>query len=275
MDWSEHLDFGPASAYERLPIEACRSEGGRLIVPREGLKRLAFIAFSSMAFAYPAGHLERLAALIDSVEPGSGEALVISSLLVNAAIAAQGVYPLCQDTGTALIYGWKGAGVDSEGASGREAEVGSDAKALAEGAEEAYSSKRLRKSQLGPISALEEKNTGDNLPAMVDISADGGRGFRFLFAAKGGGSSSKFSLSMESPAILDEGRLVRTLESRVAALGPSACPPYTLGVVLGGQSPSQALKILELAVYGLFDSLPASASGDGSFIRCRDWEEKL
>ncbi len=273
MDWARQLDFGPASAYEKLDLEPCRVEGGRLIVPAEGLEQFARKAFSAMAFSYPKGHLEKLAACLDTAEPGSGEALVISSLLRNAAIAAEGVFPMCQDTGTAMVYAWKGQAVDID--AGGVQDGGSGAEALEKGAARAYEERRLRKSQLGLLSALEERNTRDNLPAMIDIAAAEGRRYSFVFAAKGGGSSSKFSLSMESPAILEEKRLTEALRSRIGALGSSACPPYTLGVVLGGQSPSQALKVLELAVYGLFDSLPSLADADGSPIRCRDWEERL
>jgi fumarate hydratase class I len=265
---SPHLDFGATELYEKLDLPAPERRGDELIVEESSLRALSERAFSDIAFKYPRGHLEKLAALAGDAGASGDERFVVRELLRNAAAAARGRYPLCQDTGTALIYGWKGSKVATAGPDG-------DAQALSSGAAAAWKAKRLRNSQLGPLSALEERNTGDNLPAGIDIRSTGGTEYRFLFAAKGGGSTSKFSLSMEAPSILDGEGLDRVLAARIGALGASACPPYTIGVVLGGASPSQALYVLELAVYGMFDALPEGSDVEDSPLRSREWEEKI
>jgi fumarate hydratase, class I len=267
------LDFGTLDHYERLDMKAPSSSGGRLQIEESELLALSEQAFSEIAFKYPCGHLEKLVALAGDRGATANERFVAGELLRNAAAAARGVHPMCQDTGTALVYGWKGDQVSILGPGG-DARAG-EARALAAGAAAAWSAKRLRNSQLGPLTVLEEKNTGDNLPAGVDIRAAEGREYRFLFAAKGGGSTSKFSLSMEAPSILVREHLERILAARIGSLGASACPPYTIGVVLGGESPSLALYALELAVYGMFDALPESAAGEGSPLRSREWEETI
>lgn len=286
IDISHFLDFGDSGLYRKLDIAPGRERKGRLEIDTAGLAELSRLAFSDIAFKFPRGHLELLAGILADGRASENEKFVAETLLRNAAVAAEGVLPLCQDTGSILIYGWKGDRVETFASGGTaRAEVGaaaepkaeksaeSESAALARGAALAYVEKRLRKSQLGPESALSEKNTGDNLPALVDVRAAQGQSYRFLFVAKGGGSTSKTSLSMESPAILNEAALRKTLEVRIRALGAAACPPYTIAAVLGGVSPSQTLYAMELAAYGLLDRLPAGASADGSPLRDRDWEK--
>ncbi|MCX7028168.1 MAG: fumarate hydratase [Spirochaetes bacterium] len=263
-----HLDFGEPEFYERLDIEAPKRRKDKLVVDEEKIFALSERAFSEIAFRYPKGHLEKLSALAKDENASTDERFVAETLIRNAAAAARGLYPMCQDTGTALVYGWKGGLFQTPGSGG-------DAKALAAGAAAAWAAKGLRNSQLGPLSALEEKNTQDNLPAGIDIREVEGSEYRFLFAAKGGGSTSKFSLSMEPPSILDETRLERILAARIGALGASACPPYTIGIVLGGTSPSQVFTVLELAVYGMFDALPEAGDGKGGPLRSREWEKRI
>ena len=264
-DLSKYLDFGRKDRYTRLPFPAPRRRGDNLVAEPEFLSALAELAFSEIAFKFPLGHLEKLAEILKDEEATRNEKFVAGMLLRNAAIAAEGVLPLCQDTGTALAYGWKGAGFLTEA-------EGDDALSLAQGAAAAYKSRRLRASQLGPETVTAEKNTGDNLPALVDIRSVAGREFRFLFAAKGGGSTSRTSLTMEAPAILRRETLESLLAARIRALGAAGCPPYTIAAVLGGATPSQTLYALELAAFGLLDGLPEKGDGSGEPLRSREWE---
>ncbi len=261
------LDFGSEDDYRRLDLPPPREKGGMLEADAESLKKLSAEAFTEIAFRFPKGHLEQLSRIIRDTEASAYEKVVAAMLIRNAVIASEGVLPLCQDTGTALIYGWKGErfAIGSR-------EDNAFAEALAEGARTAYAQKRLRASQVGPETALSEKNTGNNLPASVDIRAAGGTDLHLLFAAKGGGSTSRTSLSMESPSILAPERMKAVLGSRIKALGAAGCPPYTVAVILGGSSPSQALYMLELAALGLLDGLPPHAAADGLPLRDRDWE---
>lgn len=244
----EFLDFGSLEDYERLNFPAPEKDNGRILADPVILRELANRAFTEIAYRYPCGHLEELAKILKDKAAAEAEKFVAASLLRNAAIAAEGFYPMCQDTGTALIYGWRGNGLVGGTAD--------EAAWLAKGASEAYTRNVLRNSQLGPLTMLEEKNTGDNLPAGVDIRSVPGNEYRFLFAAKGGGSTSRLSLNMESPSLLKEDRLKTVVAERIQKLGAAGCPPYTIGMVLGGTSPSQTMYALELAVYGLLDKLP-------------------
>lgn len=265
VDLYRFLDFGEKDAYIRLDLPAPVNKGGALEIEPEALTELSRIAFSGIAFKYPVGHLELLAAILNDETAGDSEKFVAETLLRNAAIAAEGILPMCQDTGTALIYGWKGDGI-------RAREGADDAEALSRGAAKAYARHRLRKSQLGPLSVTGERNTNDNLPAAIDLRAVPGASFRFLFAAKGGGSTSKTSLSMESPAILRPEALEKILAARIGALGASACPPYSIAVALGGATPSQTLYAMELAAWGLFDRLPTEGVADGAPLRSLEWQ---
>lgn len=272
-DLSRFLDFGSADLYKKLDFPLPKKRSGRLIVDSESLAALSRAAFSEIAFKYPKGHLELLAAILRDEEASPNEKFVVEMLLRNAAIAAEGLLPMCQDTGTALIYGWKGAGIETSPEDASGAAPDDDAAELARGAAEAYAERRLRKSQQGPESVLAERNTKDNLPALVDLRAVPGSAYRFLFAAKGGGSTSRTSLSMESPAILRKEALEAVLTARIKALGASGCPPYTIAAVLGGSTPSQALYAMELAAFGLLDGLPGTAKADGSPLRSAEWED--
>ncbi|MFZ3109686.1 MAG: fumarate hydratase [Rectinemataceae bacterium] len=267
MDWSASLDFGSGDSYRKLPIPAPKHRGDRLLIDSENLAELSRTAFSEIAFKYPLGHLELLAAILTDEAATGKEKFVAETLIRNAAIAAEGVLPMCQDTGTALVYGWKGADLTTS-------PDADDAAALAKGVSDAYREKFLRKSQIGPESVLDEKNTRDNLPALIDLRAVSGAQYRFLFAAKGGGSTSRTSLTMESPAMLRQETLETLLATRIKSLGASGCPPYTIAVVLGGATPSQTMYTLELAAWGLLDKLPARAGADGSPLRSVEWEER-
>jgi len=269
----EALDFGKSGDYEKLDLPPPRAEEhGRIRIDQESLEALAARAFTDIAFKLPTEEAAAFGGIArderTSSEGGSSDAdrFVACELLRNAAIAAEGVYPLCQDTGTAVVFGWKGALVDSDG---------DDETALERGASSAYAGHRLRASQLGPVGFLDEKNTGDNMPLLADIRAVPGGEYRFCFSAKGGGSANRTSLTMESPALLDGPSLEAKIKERIRSLGASGCPPYRLALVLGGQGPDESLRALALASLGLLDKLPDSATGDGRALRDRGWEEKM
>jgi fumarate hydratase, class I len=264
------LSFGRPEGYDRLDLPSPEpTPSGGIAIPSSTLEALAERAWSDIAFFLPIEHVEAIAALLDP-SSGSTEAdrFVAGQLLRNAAIAAEGILPVCQDTGTAIAYGWKGALVSTEGG---------DEAALASGAAAAYEARLLRKSQLAPSAFLEESNTRDNLPALIDLRAAAGAEYRLCFSAKGGGSANKTALSMESPAILEDAALEARLAERIAALGASACPPYRISAVLGGSSPDQALYVLALAGLGLLDGLPApsAAPAPSRPLRDRAWEGRI
>lgn len=260
------VDFGPDRDFEAMDLPAPRDDGGRLSIPASAIQECARIAFSKIAYAMPPLQYAAFEEIMADSGSSARERFVAASLLENAIIASKGVFPICQDTGTALVYGWRGDRIDIEGDSDLE-------RLLATGAREAYALEKLRNSQLGPLSMTEERNTKDNLPAGIQIRAVPGQALRLLFVAKGGGSTSRASLTMESPAILRPERLEAALRERIRALGPSGCPPYTIAVVLGGASPSQTLYAAELAALGALDGLPEAATGDGAPLRDRQWEE--
>lgn len=240
----------------------------RLVLAEGCLEELAREAFEEMAFRMPTSWLEGLAAVaVDSGAP-EAERFVALSLIRNAAVAAEGLYPLCQDTGTAVVHGWKGEAILS----------GSDDEAaLARGAAAAYRSRRLRASILGPGGSSGEANTGDNLPLHADLRAVEGDSYRLVFSAKGGGSQNRTTLSMETPALLEAPVLDARLAALVKGLGPSGCPPYRVACVLGGLTPDEAAYALALAGLGLLDGLPSfpAPRGEGGALRDTGMEARL
>lgn len=264
----QFISFGPESEFEPLALPRPLQANGRIILEPEHIRECAKLAFSRIAYRMPASQLAAFLAILKSPASSGNEKFVAASLLENARIAAEGTYPICQDTGTALVYGWRGDHVDIA----HDKEIES---LLARGAAEAYAQEGLRNSQLGPVSMIEERNTRDNLPAGIQIRSVRGDSLALVFVAKGGGSTSRTSLTMESPAILRQNRLEETLRKRIQSLGPSGCPPYTIAMVLGGTSPSETLYTAELAALGLLDNLPQSAGGDGTPLRDRSWEATM
>jgi fumarate hydratase, class I len=263
----ELLDFGSPSEYEALDLPAPVPDGrGRLELDSSVLEELSERAFSEIAFKLPTEQAEALGRVAADPAASEADVFVARELLRNAAIAAEGLYPICQDTGTATAFGWKGAAILTDGR---------DAEALAAGAARAYLGRRLRLSQLGPMDFLGEANTGDNLPLLADLRAARGREYRLCFSAKGGGSANRTTLSMESPALLDEEALEARIRDRITSLGASGCPPYRLALVLGGQGPDEALRALALASLGLLDALPSRAEGSGAPLRSPEWEARM
>src|SRR5712664_1382746 len=195
-----------------------------LVISRDALRALSEAAFADINHLLRPAHLGQLRAILDDPEASDNDKFVAYDFLKNANIAAGGVLPMCQDTGTAIIMGKKGRLVFTEG---------DDEAALAEGARDAYLKRNLRYSQLAPISMFEEKNTKSNMPAQIEIYADGEDAYKFLFIAKGGGSANKSFLFQATPSILTHDRLIAFLKEKVLTLGTAACPPYHLAIVIG------------------------------------------
>jgi fumarate hydratase class I len=212
------------------------------------------------------GHLAQLAKILDDPEASSNDRFVALDLLKNANIAAGGVLPMCQDTGTAIVKGKKGQFVFTGGG---------DEAAIARGVQETYKTSNLRYSQMAPLDMYEEVNTGNNLPAEIEVNAVDGAAYKFLFMAKGGGSANKSYLYQETKAILNPNKLVDFLSEKMMTLGTSACPPYHLAIVIGGTSAEFALKTAKLASARYLDSLPTSGSKLGHGFRDLELEQKV
>jgi fumarate hydratase, class I len=256
--------------YRKLTSEGVRVETvlGRevVIVAREALQALAEAAFTDINHLLRPGHLKQLRTILDDPEASDNDKFVAYDFLKNANIAAGGVLPMCQDTGTAIIMGKKGRFIWTDG---------DDEAALAEGARDAYLKRNLRYSQLAPISMFEEKNTKSNMPAQIEIYAKGADAYKFMFIAKGGGSANKSFLFQATPSILTHERLLAFLKEKVLTLGTAACPPYHLAIVIGGTSVELTMKTVKLASCRYLDSLPTQGSEDGHAFRDLAMEQEI
>ena len=254
------------TAYGKLAGDGVRTEKamGRdvLVVEREALRALSEAAFTDINHLLRPSHLKQLRSILDDPEASDNDRFVAYDFLKNANIAAGGVLPMCQDTGTAIIMGKKGRLVFTDG---------DDEAALAQGARDAYLKRNLRYSQLAPISMFEEKNTRSNMPAQVEIYAEGAGTdeavYKFLFIAKGGGSANKSFLFQATPSILTHDRMIAFLKEKVLTLGTAACPPYHLAIVIGGTSAELTMKTVKLASCRYLDDLPTHGSEDGHAFR--------
>ena len=247
---------------------ATGSFAGRRIVKVDpaALTLLAAQAFIDSAHLLRPAHLASLRAILDDPEASANDRFVAFDLLKNANIAAGKVLPMCQDTGTAIVMGKKGQQVWTEG---------DDAAALSAGIRRTYTETNLRYSQLAPLSMYEEVNTGDNLPAQIDLYAEPGDVYKFLFIAKGGGSAIKSFLFQESKAVLNPASLLKYLDGKIRSLGTAACPPYHLAIVIGGTSAEMNLKTVKLASCRYLDSLPSRGNRYGQAYRDRDFEAEV
>ncbi|OQX63533.1 MAG: fumarate hydratase [Desulfococcus sp. 4484_241] len=241
---------------------------GRQIVTidRQGLVMLAETAFRDLSHLLRPSYLEQLAGILNDPESSDNDRYVVRELIKNAVIASGYVFPLCQDTGTAIVIGKKGQAVWTGF---------SDEEALSEGIFNAYQRLNLRYSQVAPITMYEEVNTGTNLPAQVDLYATGGDSYEFLFMAKGGGSANKTFLFQKTKAILNPTGLLGFLKEEIMNLGTAACPPYHLAVVIGGTSAEANLKTVKLASAGYLDNLPDKGGPLGHAFRDRELETRL
>jgi fumarate hydratase, class I len=237
-----------------------------IVVAREALQALAEAAFTDINHLLRPGHLRQLRAILDDPEASDNDKFVAYDFLKNANIAAGGVLPMCQDTGTAIIMGKKGRLIWTDG---------NDEAALAQGARDAYLKRNLRYSQLAPLSMFEEKNTKSNMPAQVEIYAEGEDAYKLMFIAKGGGSANKSFLFQATPSILTRERLLAFLKEKVLTLGTAACPPYHLAIVIGGTSVELTMKTVKLASCRYLDTLPTHGSEDGHAFRDLEMEHEI
>ncbi len=230
------------------------------------LTQLTATAMHDIAHLLRPAHLRQLRSILDDPEASGNDKFVAGDLLKNACIAAGGVLPMCQDTGTAIVMGKRGQQVLTDGR---------DDEHIARGVYDAYTKLNLRYSQLAPISMWEERNTGSNLPAQIEIYATGGDEYKFLFMAKGGGSANKSYLYQETKAVLNPARMASFLEEKIRSLGTAACPPYHLAIVVGGTSAEYALKTAKYASAKYLDTLPTSGSMDAHGFRDVELEQQV
>jgi fumarate hydratase, class I len=258
------------TVYRKISDKGVRVEKalGRemLVVESEALRLLSETAFIDINHLLRPSHLAQLRKILDDAEATSNDKFVAFDLLKNANIAAGGVLPMCQDTGTAIIMGKKGVNVFVEGV---------DDAALGQGVMDAYEKRNLRYSQLAPLSMYEEQNTKNNLPAQIEIYSEGEEEYKFLFMAKGGGSANKSFLFQAPPSILSKERMLKYLGEKILTLGTAACPPYHLAIVIGGLSGEQTLKTAKLASARYLDGLPTKGGETAHAFRDLEMEEEL
>jgi fumarate hydratase, class I len=260
-------DSTPYRLLTRDFVSTAEFEGRPIVkVDPAGLTLLAREAMRDIAHFLRPGHLAQLRKIVDDPEASDNDKFVALDLLKNAGIAAGGVLPMCQDTGTAIVVGKKGQQVWTGGG---------DEAAIARGIYETYQTSNLRYSQLAPLTMYEEKNTGSNLPAQIELYADEGATYKLLFMAKGGGSANKSYLYQETKAVLNPSSLLAFLDEKLRSLGTAACPPYHLSIVIGGTSAEYAMKVVKLASARYLDELPAEGNAQGRGFRDRELEIKV
>ena len=273
--FSTMFPLGPdTTPYRKLAIEGVRTSScdGKTVVhvAPEALSELAFTAFHEISHLLRPAHLEQLRAILDDPEASANDRFVALDLLKNANIAAGGVLPMCQDTGTAIVFGKKGQRVWVDG---------DEEEALSWGVHRTYTETNLRYSQNAPLSMYDEVNTGNNLPVQFDILAAAGEHhaeeFNLMFVAKGGGSANKSFLYQQTRAVLNEAKLAEFLTTQVKTLGTSACPPYHLAIVIGGTSAETTMKTVKLASTKWLDALPTSGDRSGHAFRDLAMEAKV
>ncbi len=266
----------PAGHHEDTPyrkltgdfVGSFEAHGKRFLeVAPEALTLLTSTAMRDIAHLLRPGHLAQLRAILDDTEASANDYFVALELLKNANIAAGGILPGCQDTGTAIIMGKKGQYVVTGDMP--------DEVAISRGVFDTYETDNLRYSQVSPIDMFEEKNTGTNLPAQIEIYATPGDEYHFLFMAKGGGSANKSLLFQETKALLNPASLTKFLDQKLRSLGTAACPPYHLAVVIGGTSAEHTLKTAKLASARYLDHLPTQGGTKGHAFRDLEWEARV
>jgi fumarate hydratase class I len=248
-------------------VSTVEFEGREILkVAAEGLTLLADQAIRDSAHLLRSSHLAQVRKVFDDPEASDNDRFVALDLLKNANIAAGWVLPMCQDTGTAIVMGKKGHQVWTEG---------DDEAALSEGIAKAYKETNLRYSQLAPLSMFEEKNTRTNLPAQIELYADKGPAYKFMFMAKGGGSANKSYLFQETRALLTPEGLRKFIDEKLRMIGTAACPPYHLAIVIGGTSAEYTLKLAKLASTRYLDSLPTQGNEHGQAFRDLEMEAEV
>jgi fumarate hydratase class I len=230
------------------------------------LSLLTQTAMRDIAHLLRPAHLRQLRSILDDPQASGNDKFVAGDLLKNACIAAGGVLPMCQDTGTAIVMGKRGQQVLTDGR---------DAEHISRGVHDAYTTLNLRYSQLAPLTMWDERNTGSNLPAQIELYAASGDEYSFLFMAKGGGSANKSYLYQETKAVLNPERMLAFLAEKIRSLGTAACPPYHLAIVIGGTSAEYALKTAKYASARYLDTLPAAGSAAGHGFRDLELEQQV
>ena len=248
-----------------IAVEKFRGSDIVTVAP-EALTRLTAEAFRDLSHLLRPGHLKQLRSILDDPEASPNDRFVALELLKNANIAASMILPMCQDTGTAIIMGKKGQQVWTGG---------DDTQALSAGVAEAYTKLNLRYSQMSSVTLFDEKNTGNNLPAQIDLYAVDGDAYKFMFMAKGGGSANKSFLFQKTKAVLNPTALRKFLDEELRQIGTSACPPYHLAIVIGGTSAEMTLKTVKLASARYLDGLPTSGGTHGQAFRDLEMEAQV
>jgi fumarate hydratase class I len=269
--YQDLLPLGPDDTEYRLVttegVSTVEAAGRTFLqVAPEALTTLAREAMWDIAHLLRPGHLQQVANILDDPEASANDRFVALDLLKNANISAGGILPMCQDTGTAIVMGKRGQNVLTDGG---------DEAALARGIQETYDHANLRYSQMAPLTMWDEKNTGTNLPAQIELYAADGDAYKFLFMAKGGGSANKSYLFQETKAVLNPTSLMRFLDEKTRMLGTAACPPYHLAVVIGGTSAEYALKTAKYASARYLDSLPTTGNELGRGFRDPQLEQEI
>ncbi len=269
--YEDLLPLGPdTTPYRKISsdgVEVIKAAGKEILqVSDQALGDLTFNAMRDIAHLFRPGHLAQLRAILADKDASPNDHFVALELLKNANISAGMVLPSCQDTGTAIVIGKKGQYVWTSG---------SDEAAISKGVYRTYTETSLRYSQLAPLSMFEEKNTGTNLPAQIELYATEGDAYKFLFMAKGGGSANKTYLFQQTPAVLRGDNLLKFLDTQIKTLGTAACPPYHLAIVIGGLSAELNLKVAKLASARYLDNLPTKGSDTGHAFRDVEFEQKI
>ncbi len=271
FDYSELLPLGEdTTTYRQISTEGVSTFDANgetfLKVEPEAIQLLTATAMRDIAHYLRPSHLQQLRNILDDPDASPNDHFVATELMQNANIAAGGVLPMCQDTGTAIVMGKKGQHVFTGF---------NDEETISRGIFDTYLTSNLRYSQLAPLSLFEEKNTGNNLPAQIELYATEGDAYKFLFMAKGGGSANKTYLFQETKALLNPESLINFLDINLRKLGTAACPPYHLAVVIGGTSAEYNLKTAKYASARYLDSLPTEGTMTGHGFRDLEWEQRI
>ncbi len=261
---------GDNTPYRLITAEGVRTEtfNGKdvLVVEPQALEQLAYEAFCDVSFYLRPGHMKQVASILDDPEASENDIFVARSFLENSIIAAHGELPTCQDTGTAIVTGTKGAQVWTDF---------DEKEALSKGVFKAFQERNLRYSQIAPLSMFAEKNTGNNLPAQIDLYAGKGNEINLTFIAKGGGSANKSYLFQKTKSLLTEENLAEFIKAEFFNVGTAACPPYHYAIVIGGTSAETTMKYVKMASIGALDDLPTSGDETGRAFRDLEWEQKV
>jgi len=274
FEYEENLQYGKdnteydliAKAFE-VGVSTAEFDGKKILkVSRDALVKLTEAAYSEVSFRLRPAHTKQVAAILDDPEASQNDKLVAFTMLQNSCVANEKILPFCQDTGTAAIFVKKGQRIWTDC---------NDAEAISEGVYNAYNKLNLRYSQIAPLDMYDETNTGNNLPAQIDLYAAEGDHFDFLFVAKGGGSANKTYYWPMTKALLTPAGLEKFLKEKIKSLGTAACPPYHLAIVIGGTSADANLKLVKLASTGYLDNIPTTGSKNGRIFRDLEMEEKI